>query len=309
MSKASPIKKFRNGEIADADEVNQVVESAGSEGGLLPYDPTDHEYSEDGSQSLGSTAYPWGSFKVNQEAELVEVDATSHTVSNSVAFKNLRKFIYLKDAPNTFVGQANKFLRCKVDESGLEFAAPVSSNLFTSSGSLTIPDGITEVYLTMIGGGGGGGYAVSSGVGGGGGGAGQCVINHRMTVTPGNTYTITIGAGGSAGNDGGSTSFGSFSVSGGNKGGNGSTGGTGGSAITPNASGSTGGLCSVASGSGGNATGSIGGGGGGSVFGSGANGGGSSAGANTGCGGGGGTYGVSGGSGGSGGSGLCLVMY
>lgn len=124
MAKSSQIKKLVNGEFADADDVNQAVEDAGTEGGLIPYDPTSHEKSVDGSQSLGSTANPWGSLKINQDAELVEVDPASHTEGATVTIKNLRKFNYLKDAPASYSGQAGKYVRVKSAENGLEFITP-----------------------------------------------------------------------------------------------------------------------------------------------------------------------------------------
>lgn len=105
---------------------------------------------------------------------------------------------------------------------GLTFSAGNLSNssvnihgvqLFTSSGTFVAPAGITKVYLTMVGGGGSSGGS-SGGNGSGGGGAGASVINFPYTVIPGNSYTVTVGAGGTAvsgfttpGNDGGATSF------------------------------------------------------------------------------------------------------
>lgn len=75
---------------------------------------------------------------------------------------------------------------------------------FTSNGTWTCPVGINTIYIYASGGGGGGGGGGSAGSGtsvaggGGGGGAGTFVIAHPMSVTPGATYTITIGAGGAA---------------------------------------------------------------------------------------------------------------
>lgn len=309
MAKTNKIKKFINGEIADGDDVNQVVENAGSEGGLIPYDASTNEKSSDGSQSLGNTQYPWGSLKINQDAELVEVNAATHSDVSSVAIKNLRKFIYLKDAPDSYSGQANKFVRVKTDESGLEFAAPVSSEIFLSSGSITIPDGITEVYLSMCGGGGGGSSRESASIGGGGGGGGQACVNYRVPVTPGATYTITIGAGGGANSDGGNTSFGSIVCLGGNKGLL-SVGGAAHSLDGGTGAGNQG-KFGVQSGAGGNGSSSSQCGcGGGTPFGIGGNiytGVGTGNAANNSGGGGGGSPASS--TGGSGGSGICIVMY
>lgn len=116
---------------------------------------------------------------------------------------------------------------------------------FTSSGSFTVPDGVTTLYLSGCAGGGGGGggggnpTTGSSGGGGGGGGAGNIAINQSVTVVPGQTYTVTIGARGNGGANsglsssdgkngtaGGTTSFGSLlTLSGGGAGLGGVSGG------------------------------------------------------------------------------------
>lgn len=77
--------------------------------------------------------------------------------------------------------------------------------IFTSSGTFTIPTGVTKVKVTVVGGGGGGGNG-SNGVGASGGGGGGAAISILSGVTPGNTLTVTIGAGGSAGVAGGTSS-------------------------------------------------------------------------------------------------------
>lgn len=76
-----------------------------------------------------------------------------------------------------------------------------------------VPAGVTWVIADVTGGGGGSG-SCASGQGAGGGGAGGCSIK-GCTVTPGQTITVTIGAGGAAGvagngGTGGTSSFGSF---------------------------------------------------------------------------------------------------
>lgn len=73
------------------------------------------------------------------------------------------------------------------------------SQAFTTSGSqpFTVPIGCTRLIVKAWGGGGGagGGYASASGGNGGGGGA----VVAKLTVTPEETLTISVGAGGSAG--------------------------------------------------------------------------------------------------------------
>ena len=84
---------------------------------------------------------------------------------------------------------------------------------FTSSGTWVAPNSFQTVKVTVIGGGGSASSLTSQyGVGGGGGGTAVKYLD----VTPGETYTITIGAGGArvfysgsdiAGNSGGTSSF------------------------------------------------------------------------------------------------------
>lgn len=72
---------------------------------------------------------------------------------------------------------------------------------FTTSGTFTIPGGITKVKVTVIGGGGNGGATVAGGDGfnlGGGGGAGGNATKFLSGLTPFNTITVTIGAAGGA---------------------------------------------------------------------------------------------------------------
>ena len=64
---------------------------------------------------------------------------------------------------------------------------------FTASGSWTCPEGVTTVYIDACGGGGGGAYSSPGATGGGGGGGAAAVIGASISVTPGVTYTVTIG--------------------------------------------------------------------------------------------------------------------
>lgn len=129
--------------------------------------------------------------------------------------------------------------------------------VFTVSGTWTCPDFVDEVYVQAFGGGGGGGaggtYTVSGttrNFGGGGGGGGGYMAQGRVSVTPGTSYAVTIGAGGkgglvrrdqqsgatnithtlSAGSNGGATSFRTVSAAGGKGGGAASYSGSSGSA-------------------------------------------------------------------------------
>ena len=71
---------------------------------------------------------------------------------------------------------------------------------FTESQVWTVPAGVTSVdYLVVAGGGGGGGGVPSPGANGGAGGAGGFRSGTAFPVTPAANYSVTVGAGGSAG--------------------------------------------------------------------------------------------------------------
>ena len=100
------------------------------------------------------------------------------------------------------------------------------TSVFTSTGSWTAPADVTSVEVMAVSGGGSGGSSVAGGGGGGGGG----LVIRNLTVTPGASYTITVGAGGARtsnnepGINGSPTSFGALlTVVGGGAGGGGTT--------------------------------------------------------------------------------------
>ena len=71
---------------------------------------------------------------------------------------------------------------------------------FTSSTTWLCPAGVTSIQVEAWGaGGGGGGGGTVNKDGGGGGGGGAYIKNNTVSVTPGVTYTITIGNGGAGG--------------------------------------------------------------------------------------------------------------
>ncbi len=93
-------------------------------------------------------------------------------------------------------------------------SVPYAKNSYTTAGTFTftVPSGVTKLKLTIAGGGGGGGggyyFYDSSGDSasseidnGGTGGTGELVTT-TITVSPGTTYNITVGAGGAAGHGG-----------------------------------------------------------------------------------------------------------
>lgn len=90
---------------------------------------------------------------------------------------------------------------------------PQAMQVFDSSGTFTVPLGVTRVFVEAWGGGGGGGKGLYPGGGnptgaGGGGGAGGYAAG-IANVTPGAAIAVTVGTGGTnAPTAGGSTSFG-----------------------------------------------------------------------------------------------------
>lgn len=205
---------------------------------------------------------------------------------------------------------------------GFSQSSQINPNIqsFTTSGTFTVPAGVTQVEVTTIGGGGAGGSGNSTlpGGGGGSGGVGVAIITG---LTPGASIPIVVGSGGapaSAGNtggNGGTSSFGSgpsIEATGG-YGGEGGLSGSGGG-VPGGAAGFSGsaGYGNYGSyGSGGNPSNGQGGTGGGpgnglGYFGSGVNG---LAALGYGGGGGGGSAGGSGSTGGAGGGGIVIVKW
>jgi hypothetical protein len=110
----------------------------------------------------------------------------------------------------------------------------------SGSGNWTAPAGVTSVQVQAWGGGGGGG---GGGYGGGGGGGGEFAAEPTLAVTPGNSYSYTVGAAGTAGSsgNGGSGGISSFAGNSVTVTANGGVGGTGGSTSSdPGGSGGSG---------------------------------------------------------------------
>lgn len=212
-----------------------------------------------------------------------------------------------------------------------------NKQVFTTSGSWTCPTNVFAVWIIAWGGGGGGGSGTTAINTSSGAGGGSVMETRRIEVVPGTLYSITIGNGGTAANDGQSTAFDTLSTflgasrggfpnqpcSGGNAPGIVSnaflfTPGFGGNAsymATSSSTGFSGGVGGGNSGSyqgggggGGGPAGAGGAGGNGNNSGTGANG--SSAANNSGAGGGAGGCGsVAGGAGGLGGSGQLTIIW
>ena len=119
----------------------------------------------------------------------------------------------------------------------ITISAPVQQS-FTSSGTFSVPSGVSAVDVLVVAGGGAGGIDNA-----GGGGAGGLIFRPGFTVTPGGTVSVTVGNGGTgpgpgpaqgAHNPGQDSAFGTLTAKGGGGGVNGGAGSNG----TPGGSGS-----------------------------------------------------------------------
>ncbi|TDE53809.1 LamG-like jellyroll fold domain-containing protein [Flavobacterium sp. GT3P67] len=110
------------------------------------------------------------------------------------------------------------------------FGISQTTQTFSTSGTFTVPAGVTWIQVEAWGGGGAGGGATGNPSAGGGGAGGGYVKNTSITVIPGTTYTVTVGTGGvgstGTGGAGNSSWFGSTAtlLAVGGNGGNGASG-------------------------------------------------------------------------------------
>ena len=136
----------------------------------------------------------------NQQPQTLTGDVGGTTDANILATVNSDVGTY---------GDATHVAQVTVNAKGLVTAAsalaisvtgPILHTVtFTSSTTWTAPTGVSQIVLSGCGGGGGGGGGQPSVENGGGGGGGACLGFTTIPVTAGNTYTVTIGAGGSGG--------------------------------------------------------------------------------------------------------------
>ena len=97
----------------------------------------------------------------------------------------------------------------------ISVALAQTSQTFNNNGTFTVPPNVTSITVEVWSGGGGGGAATGNPAVGGG-GAGGSYVRGTLDVTPGQQFTVTVGAGGTSStstvNPGGASWFGSAST-------------------------------------------------------------------------------------------------
>jgi hypothetical protein len=100
---------------------------------------------------------------------------------------------------------------------GTQAVSVTSGSATTTSTSWTCPTGVSQIEVMVVAAGGGGMASSNCCVGASGAGAGGLIYNSAFPVVAGTSYTVTVGQG-SAGANGGNSSFGGLTAIGGGKG-------------------------------------------------------------------------------------------
>ncbi|NEW82363.1 MAG: hypothetical protein GZ094_08365 [Mariniphaga sp.] len=109
--------------------------------------------------------------------------------NSQIANSSLRQLIKIKA-----IFRTTMFLTALLLLPGIyNFGWGQATQSFTTSGSFTVPSGVTSITVECWGGGGAGGGNTTNSSDGGGGGAGGAFASKVVTVIPGNTYTVTVG--------------------------------------------------------------------------------------------------------------------
>ncbi|MDA9761373.1 hypothetical protein N9C63_00430, partial [bacterium] len=186
-----------NGEGIATVLLNQVnfnaspvfVTSAGSLGtqrvniaGSFSVNATDPESAGNVTFELQSGSLPPGFSITNTAAEggTAIISGTDSTTSSDTTFNFVLRAV--DAASNT---SSRSF--------SITSSVPVTES-FTSSGTFSVPSGVTAVDVLVVAGGGGGGDRHA-----GGGGAGGLIFMPNFAVTPGGTVSVTVGCGGAGG--------------------------------------------------------------------------------------------------------------
>lgn len=134
------------------------------------------------------------------------VSSYAYSIDGGATFTNA----FTNTTPLVISGLTNSTTYSVVVRAGNQAGLSQNSNLVTGTPSVTTvtfttvetttwiaPDGVTTVEYLVVAGGGGSGGGYDTGAGGGGGGG--MVLTGTLSVTPGTSYTVTVGDGGTAG--------------------------------------------------------------------------------------------------------------
>lgn len=164
---------------------------------------------QDGKYTDGSVAGGIAATRLRAAAFNAMQEELAHIVESAGLALDINNMTQvLKAIQKLTLSRANPFADIKSDGAAAISTALTNLGLsksrfavVTSSQTITIPDWVTEIYVTASaggggGGGGGGGDTTYYGAGGGGGGAGESIIKRKFTVPAGASLSITIGAAG-----------------------------------------------------------------------------------------------------------------
>jgi hypothetical protein len=116
--------------------------------------------------------------------------------------------VSLNEKTNSWQGLLALLIFCTMSFCGQGIFAQTASQTFNSGGTFVVPAGVTSVTVEAWGGGGRGANRTTNGAGAGGGGG--AYAKKVVTVNPGQSYSVTVGPGGSvntAGTNGGDSWF------------------------------------------------------------------------------------------------------
>jgi len=178
---ASPAFVTASGSLGTVDE-----EAAGS----FSVNATDPESAGNVTFELQSGSLPSGFSITNTAAEggTAIISGTAGTVTSDTTYNFVLRAV--DAASNT----SSRAFSITVNN------LPVTES-FTSSGTFSVPSGVTNLTEVLVVAGGGSGATTTTsggacGGGGGGGGAGGLIFMPNYPVTPGGTITVTVGSGG-----------------------------------------------------------------------------------------------------------------
>lgn len=161
----------------------------GTAGVIVPYTITGVTSADLGGASLT------GSFVVG------ETESITFNVANDITTEGTETFQL------TLNNYSSVYVQVTIADTSLDLVSGTQISTSSGSGIWVVPSGVTSIGIMAISGGGAGGnIAGNTGYYSSGGGGGGCAWKNNISVTPGDVVTWTVGAGGTAGGAGGSTS-------------------------------------------------------------------------------------------------------